>query len=175
MARRTICDPGYHDSWYCFYHENNHGFSWPSGTPQGHPGGGRPPGGRAPRSHLRCRPDRDRAHRLRGAHQAASWLQCGGADRANRDPPRGYCEEDPRAPQVPAETQVRITALDTSAIIAALLTWHESHELALEALVGSMAARGSRLVVPGPALVEAYAVMTRLPAPRRLPPARPGQ
>ena len=63
------------------------------------------------------------------------------------------------------------TAVDTSVIIAALLAWHESHEGALRAMVASTGARGARLIVPAPALVEAYAVMTRLPAPHRLSPA----
>jgi len=35
---------------------------------------------------------------------------------------------------------VRATALDTSVIIAALLSWHESHEAALRELKGSAAA-----------------------------------
>lgn len=64
-----------------------------------------------------------------------------------------------------------VTATDTSVIVAALLGWHESHRSALEALVGSVTGRGNRLVVPSPALVEAYSVMTRLPAPHRLAPA----
>lgn len=64
-----------------------------------------------------------------------------------------------------------VTALDTSLIVAALLGWHESHAPALRALVAATATRGSRLVVPAPALVEAYSVMTRLPASHRLAPA----
>ncbi len=64
-----------------------------------------------------------------------------------------------------------VTALDTSVIIAALLGWHEAHAPALRALIAAGEARGSRLLVPAPALVEAYAVMTRLPAPHRLAPA----
>jgi len=64
-----------------------------------------------------------------------------------------------------------ITALDTSVIVAALLGWHESHEPALRALVAAGASRGGRLLVPAPALVEAYAVMTRLPTPHRLAPS----
>jgi len=63
---------------------------------------------------------------------------------------------------------VRATALDTSVIIAALLSWHESHEAALRELKGSAAA--GKLILPAPALVEAYAVMTRLPPPHRLAP-----
>ena len=56
-------------------------------------------------------------------------------------------------------------------MVAALLRWHEAHEPALNALVAAAAGRGSRLLVPGPALIEAYAVLTRLPAPHRLAPA----
>ncbi len=60
-------------------------------------------------------------------------------------------------------------AIDTSVIVAALLGWHEAHGPALKAL--QHAFERARLVVPGPALVEAYAVMTRLPSPHRLSPA----
>jgi predicted nucleic acid-binding protein len=61
-------------------------------------------------------------------------------------------------------------ALDTSVVIAALLSWHESHEAAAAALEDALADPAGA-VLPLPALVEAYSVMTRLPAPHRL---RPG-
>jgi predicted nucleic acid-binding protein len=61
-------------------------------------------------------------------------------------------------------------ALDTSAIVAGLLSWHQDHEVALQALE-AVFARGRTVVLPLPALVEAYSVMTRLPAPHRLSPA----
>jgi predicted nucleic acid-binding protein len=61
-------------------------------------------------------------------------------------------------------------ALDTSVLIAALLSWHESHEAAAVALEAALADPAGA-VLPLPALVEAYAVMTRLPAPHRV---RPG-
>lgn len=61
-----------------------------------------------------------------------------------------------------------VTAVDTSVLVAALLAWHESHEPARDALLDAF--RDS-LVVPAPALAEAYAVMTRLPAPHRISPA----
>lgn len=64
-----------------------------------------------------------------------------------------------------------ITALDTSVIVAALLGWHEAHADALDALVAARTKRGDRLILPAPALVESYAVMTRLPAPHRIAPA----
>jgi predicted nucleic acid-binding protein len=64
-----------------------------------------------------------------------------------------------------------LTALDTSVIVASLLGWHEAHAAAHRALVAAASGRGKRLLVPGPALVEAYAVLTRLPSPHRLAPA----
>lgn len=61
------------------------------------------------------------------------------------------------------------TALDTSIIVPAVLAWHEHHDAALpvvvEALSGSAPA-----IVPLPALVEAFSVLTRLPPPWRLRP-----
>jgi predicted nucleic acid-binding protein len=60
------------------------------------------------------------------------------------------------------------TAVDTSILIAALCSWHEHHERALQALTA--AERDGKLIVPAPALVEAYSVMTRLPSPHRLSP-----
>lgn len=51
-------------------------------------------------------------------------------------------------------------ALDTSVVVAALLGWHEAHEQARSA------ARGGG--VPAHALLESYAVLTRLPAPHRV-------
>lgn len=59
-------------------------------------------------------------------------------------------------------------AVDTSVVVAALLGWHEDHEAACKALERSLTTE--RLVVPAPVLVEAYAVMTRLPSPHRLGP-----
>jgi predicted nucleic acid-binding protein len=60
-------------------------------------------------------------------------------------------------------------AVDTSVVVAALLSWHEDHEAARKALDRSITA--DRLVLPAPVLIEAYAVMTRLPSPHRLSPA----
>ncbi len=62
------------------------------------------------------------------------------------------------------------TAIDTSVIVAALLGWHEFHDAALAALVHARDEPGGKLLLPAPALVEAYSVMTRLPAPHRLSP-----
>jgi predicted nucleic acid-binding protein len=59
-------------------------------------------------------------------------------------------------------------AVDSSVVIAGLLSWHEFHQRAFNALEKAMARR--RLLVPLPALVESYSVMTRLPSPHRLRP-----
>lgn len=53
-------------------------------------------------------------------------------------------------------------ALDTSVLIAAYASWHESHEAALHA------ARGRPALI-APAALEAYSVMTRLPERSRVP------
>ena len=61
-----------------------------------------------------------------------------------------------------------VTAIDTSVLVAAAVGWHEAHARALTSLREALS-RG-KLVLPAPALVEAYAVLTRLPAPHRLSP-----
>ena len=61
-------------------------------------------------------------------------------------------------------------ALDSSVIVAGLLAWHEAHAAALRALVEARGTYGAQMVVPAPAVVESYAVLTRLPAPHRLAP-----
>ena len=48
--------------------------------------------------------------------------------------------------------------------------WHEHHAAAV-AEIERRLARGERPLVPAPALVESYAVLTRLPSPHRLSPA----
>ena len=48
------------------------------------------------------------------------------------------------------------TAADTSVIVAALLAWHNSHEAALDSLIDAQAVG---LILPAPALVEAYSVI----------------
>jgi predicted nucleic acid-binding protein len=60
--------------------------------------------------------------------------------------------------------------LDTSCMVAAVCTWHE-HHLAAAAEIDRRLGRGERLAVAAPALVETYAVLTRLPSPHRLAPA----
>jgi predicted nucleic acid-binding protein len=65
---------------------------------------------------------------------------------------------------------VAVFAVDTSCMIAAVCTWHEHHAAAAGEIERRLG-RGERMAIPAPALVEAYAVLTRLPAPHRLAPA----
>src|SRR4051812_40242703 len=58
-----------------------------------------------------------------------------------------------------------MTAVDSSVIIAGLLSWHDSHQRASQALE-----KAGRLLIPFPVLIESYSVMTRLPSPHRLRP-----
>lgn len=60
------------------------------------------------------------------------------------------------------------TAVDTSVVVAALLTWHEAHPPAFAAL--SAAVEEGELLVPVSSLIEGYSVLTRLPAGHRLSP-----
>lgn len=62
------------------------------------------------------------------------------------------------------------TAFDTSVLVAALASWHESHDAAAEALERALGPSGG-LVLPADAVLEAFAVLTRLPAPHRISPA----
>lgn len=62
------------------------------------------------------------------------------------------------------------TAVDATLLVAALLSWHESHESAFGSL-SALLEDGGPVLLPVPALLEAYAVMTRLPATHRLSPA----
>lgn len=55
-------------------------------------------------------------------------------------------------------------------MIATVCSWHEHHKAAA-AEIERRLDRGERVMVPAPALVETYAVLTRLPAPHRLAPA----
>ena len=65
--------------------------------------------------------------------------------------------------------EMPIVAVDTNVVVAGLLAWHEQHGPALSLLQRHLAS-GS-LVLPAPALVESYSVLTRLPPPWRLAPA----
>jgi predicted nucleic acid-binding protein len=55
-----------------------------------------------------------------------------------------------------------VRAVDTSVVVAAFATWHESHEPARAILA-------ARPALPAPCAIEAFAVLTRLPAPHRAP------
>jgi len=55
-------------------------------------------------------------------------------------------------------------------MVAAICAWHEYH-VAAAAEIERRLDRGEQLAVSAPALVESYAVLTRLPAPHRLSPA----
>ncbi len=54
-------------------------------------------------------------------------------------------------------------------MIAAVCGWHENHEAAANEIERRLAGR-AKMIVAAPALVEAYAVLTRLPPPHRLSP-----
>lgn len=54
--------------------------------------------------------------------------------------------------------------VDSGVVIAAFASWHESHDLAHRELV-------ARPQIAAHSLVEAFSVLTRLPAPHRVPPA----
>ena len=56
-----------------------------------------------------------------------------------------------------------MTTPDTSVVVAAFARWHERHEEARGELPGAKA-------LVGHVALEAYSVLTRLPAPRRTPP-----
>ena len=62
-----------------------------------------------------------------------------------------------------------VVAVDTSCLVALVCGWHEHHGQTIAALDERLDA-GAVLSVAAPALVEAYAVLTRLPAPQRLAP-----
>jgi len=60
--------------------------------------------------------------------------------------------------------------VDTSCIIAAVCGWHQHHPQAAAEIERRLGAR-ERLATAAHALAEAYAVLTRFPAPHRLAPA----
>lgn len=70
----------------------------------------------------------------------------------------------------PQPGELSSTAVDATLLVAALLSWHEAHENAFASLSG-LFADGNDVVLPVAALLEAYAIMTRLPASHRLSPA----
>lgn len=64
---------------------------------------------------------------------------------------------------------MRTIAIDTSVVVAALLSWHERHDVAAAAVARALSR--DRLILPLHVLIESYSVMTRLPAAHRLSPA----
>ena len=59
-----------------------------------------------------------------------------------------------------------LVAADASVLVAALVSWHERHRAAADALEAALARKA--LVIPAPALHDAYATLTKLPAQHRL-------
>ena len=59
---------------------------------------------------------------------------------------------------------------DTSCMVAAVCAWHE-HNPQAGAEIERRLSRGQKQIVAAPALLESYAVLTRLPPPHRLPAA----
>lgn len=57
--------------------------------------------------------------------------------------------------------------VDTSIVIAAVTTWHQQRAAAIGELERRLAG-GDEMMIAGHTLAEAYAVLTRLPAPHRL-------
>jgi predicted nucleic acid-binding protein len=57
--------------------------------------------------------------------------------------------------------------LDTSCMVAAVCAWHEHHTHAAAEL-NRRFGRRERMIIAAPALIEAYAVLTRLPPSHRL-------
>ncbi|RPJ50164.1 MAG: PIN domain-containing protein [Acidobacteria bacterium] len=58
---------------------------------------------------------------------------------------------------------------DTSCMVAAVCAWHERHRPARDEIERRLDA-GAVMISAAPALVETYAVLTRLPSPHRLSP-----
>lgn len=59
---------------------------------------------------------------------------------------------------------------DTSCLVAAVCGWHVHHPRATHEIKRRLG-EGERLILAAPTLVESYAVLSRLPPPRRLSPA----
>jgi predicted nucleic acid-binding protein len=57
--------------------------------------------------------------------------------------------------------------LDSSAVVALVSTWHAQHQRVHDFIEGRLAG-GDRLALASHSLVEAYSVLTRLPAPYRI-------
>ena len=59
-----------------------------------------------------------------------------------------------------------LIAADASVLVASVVAWHERHREAADAIEGALARKA--LVIPAPALHDAYATLTKLPAQHRL-------
>ena len=57
--------------------------------------------------------------------------------------------------------------VDSSVMVAAVCSWHEHHQAAIGEIERRLRRRET-MMVAAPALVETYAVLTRLPSPHRL-------
>jgi predicted nucleic acid-binding protein len=60
-----------------------------------------------------------------------------------------------------------LVAADATVLVAAVVGWHERHRAAASAIENALARKA--LIVPSAALVDAYAILTKLPAQHRLP------
>ncbi|OFW12479.1 MAG: hypothetical protein A3F69_04705 [Acidobacteria bacterium RIFCSPLOWO2_12_FULL_66_10] len=60
-------------------------------------------------------------------------------------------------------------AVDANCLVATVSAWHEHHHAVWRELTNRLAA-GEEMVVPLPALTEAFSVLTRMPKPQRLNP-----
>ena len=59
-----------------------------------------------------------------------------------------------------------LVAADASVLVASVVSWHERHRAAAGAIEAALARKA--LLLPSPALHDAYAILTRLPAQHRL-------
>lgn len=59
-----------------------------------------------------------------------------------------------------------LIAVDATVLVASVVSWHESHRAAAAAVESALARKA--LVIPAPSLIDAYAILTRLPAQHRL-------
>lgn len=57
-------------------------------------------------------------------------------------------------------------AADASVLVAAVVSWHERHRAAATAIESALGRKA--LLIPSPALVESYSILTLLPAQHRL-------
>jgi predicted nucleic acid-binding protein len=59
-----------------------------------------------------------------------------------------------------------LIAADATVLVASVVAWHERHRAAASAMEAALTRKA--LVLPAPALLDAYAILTRLPAQHRL-------